>query len=129
MFVERPQDPAAPVIDKDIDALQPPEHSVPPIAPLEGQSQLADRRSVLLGNEIEAERLIVQHCPDPGTEALPIQLQSFGLFGKSRVEIDDRFEIRRGGASDMHFIIIGTATARPPSEPTAARSLAAGILP
>ena len=58
--VERPEDAASAMRDVDEDALDPEEHAVPPVAPLECNRQLSDRDAVLLRDEVAALRRVLE---------------------------------------------------------------------
>src|SRR5438874_2628987 len=66
VLVKLAKDAMAPRCGSDVDALNPPEGAVAPVAPLERDAKLADHTPIGLGDEIAALGMIAQHRGDAG---------------------------------------------------------------
>ena len=109
VVVEPAVDAAPPVVGPDVDALNPPEEAVAPVAPLVGEHHRADRGGPalaggVLGDDVEAVLRALEQVADAGREGLPRELQPFGLARHREVELDQRGRVlrRRPPYPDVH---------------------------
>src|SRR2546423_1504627 len=70
----------------DVDALDPPDPAVAPVAPLGGDHQLPDEGAVLLGDEIEPLAGVGQDGGDAGGDGVGVERQALALQGQAAVE-------------------------------------------
>ena len=64
VLVERGVDAAAAELRDDVDALDPPDHAVAPVAPLVGDHQRSDDAVAALGHEVAAQGRGVEDAPE-----------------------------------------------------------------
>ena len=102
MAIETLEDAGSAMFGMDIDALNPPEESVSPIAPLESEGDLADDLAREFGEVVSALRGICQQRGDSGPEQGEVEPFAFALEGEAGVVIDDEIEIVGGRRADAH---------------------------
>src|SRR5207247_5533671 len=87
---ERPENSITPKFLGHINALNPPEIPIPPIAPFISDEQLAGyhQRSVSfgLGHKVNALSRVAQQCSHSGSDTLRLQSALFGFPGHARSE-------------------------------------------
>src|SRR5262249_21005466 len=112
-----------------VDALQPPEPAVAPVAPLEGHAELPERLALVLGQEVVALVLIGEEGGDAGAQPRGIEALAFGLLGQPGVELaDDRLIAGPGRASDKRHgcplwaVVVSSVDGEPASRGTEAVS-------
>ena len=113
--VEGPEDAAAAVVGVDVDALEPPDPAVPPVAPLAGDRRPGrrPRRRLVLGDPVAEPVGIGEGGGDPPRRGPPGRALALGLEGEPGVEVDDHVEVvgrgRRGSsrAQSRHRIKAG----------------------
>src|SRR6185503_15133813 len=97
VLIERLEHAARTPVCADIDALNPPEESIAPVAPLEGDHQLTDNFASGLGDPVGSFVPVGEHCIHAGPEARWIELQVLGFQGEPRVEPGDDWRIGGSG--------------------------------
>src|SRR5204863_1815191 len=100
--------PAPPEFCRDVDALNPPEVAVSPIAPFMGNHQLASYPPIELGNEVDGLSRIGDRRAHATFEFWAIQREMFSFLGQSRVEIGDAGRIRKLCGANSHSNIVGS---------------------
>ena len=103
MLKERPEDARAAMGFGNVDALNPPNVSVAPVAPLVGDQELPGEGAVDFGNVIDAPGGMIQQRRNTGQDAGRLKLEGLGFHGQAPVEIGDDLRVRGDGFSDLRF--------------------------
>src|SRR5690606_13899637 len=99
-LVEVAVDAESPVPRSHVDALNPPELAVAPVAPLIGDHQAAASGSLAHGRELEAALAIGHHGGDAAAHSLRVQFAFLGLLRHGNVERGNGFDV--GGIGLAH---------------------------
>ena len=84
-----------------VNALNPPEISIPPIAPFTSDEQLAGDLAVEFGKEISSFCRIIQQCRDACAHARRFESSAFSFLRDASVEIRDDGGVGWPGLSDF----------------------------
>ena len=101
MRVDGPEHAELSGVREDVHGLNPPDHPVAPVAPLEGDERLTDGATIVLGDPVAAGRLFAQEGSDAGAQHFEIECQVFGLAGECEVARDDEVQVVDSGRSDV----------------------------
>src|SRR3954447_23135655 len=105
MLIEGSEDALAAEIGVDINALQPPDPSVAPVAPLAGHRGLAHETALLgaprFGHPVAETIRIGQGAGNAPIEYGRIEHLALGLYRQTAVELGNHVAIRRDGISNQ----------------------------
>ena len=119
MVVERLEHALAARRGQHVHALEPPELSVAPVAPLVCNHQLSDRQAgLVLGDEVASVGVVCQRRTHAAANDVRIERPVFGLERHRLVAAGEELEVGRDGVADVrfapHLIIITVARVRNP---------------
>ena len=100
VVVESAKDAAATRVGLHVDALNPPEPTVAPVAELVGDLHLAEDLAVLLGEEVWPFRFIGQRGHDPCAKDCQVEGLVFRLLGQATVELDNQVGVGDDASAD-----------------------------
>jgi hypothetical protein len=100
MAKQRAKDALAARRRHDVDALDPPEPAVAPVAVLEGDAELADNLAVALGEEIPPLAGVLQYGTHATLEERTVQLFPLAFMRQQAVELCDDCGVGRPRAAD-----------------------------
>ncbi len=103
MLKERPKNSAAAKLLHDIDALNPPEISIAPVAPFVGEQQLADGFAAAFRDEINSFRGVTEQGAHAERHPRRVECQQLGFPGKAYVAVRDELRVGKRGWSDDYF--------------------------
>ena len=96
-----------------IHALDPPQHSIAPVAPFVGDHELADRGIVDFCEPVSSLGWVFEECLDTGADDFGVQFDILGLACQALIEVSDNARIVRRGIPDRDWHIFVPVTQKP----------------
>ena len=95
VFVETGIDALAAMFWRDVDALNPPDQAISPIAPLVRDERRADYSAVLLSNKVSTFRRLLKDSIYTARTRVAIEIKFFSLGSHPDLKLDDRGSVAR----------------------------------
>jgi subtilisin-like proprotein convertase family protein len=108
VLVQPRVDALAAVLRPHVDALDPPDVAVAPVAPLVGDHHRRDDAAVRLGDEVAAARRLVEDGAHAARDHRRLEIDRLGLAGHGLLKLDDQPRVCDGCFADSDFHLLGS---------------------